>query len=157
MNAQEFLDEILHPTLQKMEMDSPEAEKLLLMTACHESGGFVYDRQVGGPALSYFQVEPNTLNDLYTNYLDYRPEKKELLDQFKPSEDCTTEEALMDPVFATAAARMIYARVSEPLPELTDDDAMGRYCKKYWNTDAGKATAEKYVNDWLRYKPASFE
>jgi len=156
MDAQQFLDEILKPTLEKMEMHSPAAEKLLLMTACHESGGFVYERQVGGPAVSFYQIEPNTLNDLYENYLSFRPERQALLDQFKPSEDCSLDEALMDRVFATAAARLIYARVAEALPSFDDDEGMGRYCKKYWNTEAGKATPEKYINDWLRYKPENY-
>lgn len=157
MDATRFLEDYLHPTLQKMGMDSPAAEKLLLMTACHESGGFKYDRQIGGPALSYYQIEPATLKDLYENYLAFRPEKQALLDQFKPASDSTFEDDLMDPVYSTAAARLIYARVPERLPDVADDDAMGRYCKTYWNTAAGKATAEKYVADWLRYKPAAFD
>lgn len=156
MNARQFLEETLRPTLHKMEMYSPAAEKLLLMTACHESGGFVYDRQVDGPALSYYQIEPATLNDLYENYLSFRPERQALLDQFMPEEDIR-DEGLMDAVYATAAARLIYTRVPEALPEFADDDGMGRYCKKYWNTEAGKATAEKYINDWLRYKPDDYE
>lgn len=155
MDARQFLDETLRPTLEKMDMHSPAAEKLLLMTACHESGGFVYDRQVGGPALSYYQIEPATLNDLYGNYLGFRPERQALLDQFMP-EGSAREDALMDAVYATAAARLIYTRVPEALPDFADDEAMGRYCKKYWNTEAGKATPEKYINDWLRYKPDDY-
>ena len=69
------------------------------MTACHESGGFRYDRQVGGgPALSYYQIEPDTLFDLYKNYLGYRPERKGLLDQFLPADSTGPETALMDSV-----------------------------------------------------------
>ena len=156
-DAKEFLESTLRPTLMDMDMLSRSAEKLLLMTAAHESGGFRHARQIGGgPALSYYQIEPDTLVDLYRNYLGYRPERKGLLDQFLPADSTGPETALMDPVYATAAARMIYYRVPEPLPDMEDDTEMARYWKTYWNTHLGKGTGEKFLDDWNRYKPEGY-
>ena len=152
MNATEFLEQTLRPTLLKMEMHSPAAEQLLLMTACHESGGFRYDRQVGGgPALSYYQIEPATLKDLYTNWLHYRPERKALLDSFLPAGWDSPEQALMDPVYATAAARMIYMRVPEPLPKMGDYGDAARYWKTHYNTTKGKGTEAKFFLDAMHH------
>lgn len=152
MKASTFLKDILCPTLLKMEMHSPAAERLLLMTACHESGGFKYDRQEGGgPALSYYQIEPDTLKDLYRNYLRFRPDMQAVLDRFKPTADCTPEQALMDPVYATAAARMIYRRVPQRLPALDDYMGMARYWKTFYNTPLGKGTEGKFLADAIKH------
>lgn len=166
MDAKEFLENSLRPTLIEMDsmpnsteidMYSLAAEKLLLMTACHESGGFEYrHQQGGGPALSYFQMEPSTLNDLYKNYLSYHPDLRDMLDSYLP-EGMSPEEALEKvDAYACAATRLQYSRFSEALPEASDDWAMAGYCKKYWNTDAGKATQQKYYDDWQTYKPDGY-
>jgi len=157
MNASDFLADTLRPTLHEIGMYSPSAEKLLLMTACHESAGFKYRRQVGGPALSFFQMEPNTLTDLYDNYLSYRPDRLAMLDQYRPLPLSHTEALERIDAYACAAARLQYSRVKEPLPEASDDWGMAEYCKEHWNTTAGKATPQKYYDDWLRYKPEGYE
>lgn len=152
-NADDFLKSVIHPVLDRMGMNSSAAAKLLMITACHESLGFRYRRQVGGPALSFFQIEPDTLDDLYENYLKYRPGRQMLLDQYLP-DDMTRVEALEKrDDYACAAARLIYARVPAPLPEVGDVAGLAAYCKRYWNTDLGAATPEKYLADFERYGP----
>ncbi len=151
--ADDFLRDVIEPVLMDMAMDGAQAEKILMMTACHESMGFRYRAQVGGPALSFFQIEPNTLDDLYTNYLAYRPDKQALVDAYLP-EGMDRLEALENvDKYACAAARMLYWRVPEALPAVTDDEGMAEYCKKYWNTEMGAATAQKYLDDYRLYGP----
>lgn len=158
MDARQFLQDILRPTLIAMDMASGRAEKLLLMTACHESGGFRWERQLqGGPARSFYQIEPATLKDLYLNYLRFRPALRERLDAFLPYAGCEDPEAaLMDRSYATAAARMIYWRDPQPLPDMDDDAAMAATWKRWWNTTKGKGTVEKFLDDWARYKPEGY-
>ncbi len=156
MDAEEFLTQSIQPVTKQMDMYSNAAEKLLLMTACHESGGFKYRAQVGGPALSYYQIEPNSLNDLYDNYLAYRPDREALVNSFLPDGMERLDALENDDDYATAVARMMYARVSEALPAEDDDVAMSEYCKKYWNTEAGAATAQKYLDDYNLYKPEGY-
>lgn len=157
MNANELLETTIRPVLQRMDMWSRSAEKLLLMTACHESMGFRYKEQLGGgPARSYYQIEPDTLKDCYVNYLQYRPERKGLLNHFYPG-DVSLEEALLDDRYATAAARMIYARIAEPLPPADDEVNLARYWKTHWNTPLGKGTQTRFLQDWEEYKPEGYE
>ena len=156
MQAETFLSDTLRPVLAEMDMWSASAEKLLLMTACHESMGFKHKKQMGGgPARSYFQIEPNTLEDLGENYLRHRPHKLIFLQKFEPIADSFAD-MLMHDRYAVAAARMIYSRVPEPLPDVDDNDGMARYWKSYWNTYLGAGTVEKFLDDWDRYKPEGY-
>ena len=67
-------DCVIAPALDKIGLWSRSAEELVLGTTIIESG-LTYIRQWGGgPALGLWQVKPSTQNDLYTNFLNYRPE-----------------------------------------------------------------------------------
>ena len=124
------------------------------MTACHESGGFrTRIQDAGGPARSFYQIEPDTLKDLHENWLSYRPDRLELIKGYKPKSAETYGEALMDDTFATVAARLIYFRVPQPIPNADDDIAMAEYWKTFWNTHLGKGTVDKFLTDWVTHRP----
>ncbi|MBL4826112.1 MAG: hypothetical protein JKY66_00095 [Spongiibacteraceae bacterium] len=154
--AESFFRRSITPTIKKLGMWSEAAETILLMIACHESMGFRHRVQQGGPALSYFQIEPDTLDDLYTNYLAFRPEKQTMLDQYLPEGMSRLEALANDDAYACAAARLQLYRVPEALPEADDLEGLARYCKTHWNTDAGKATWQKYLDDFNHNKPEGF-
>ena len=147
MITKHFRNYIIRPTLKAMDMWTPTAENLLLGTAIHESGGLEKIKQDGnGPALGYYQMEPDTLDDLYENYLRFRPNKKKLLDQFKIQALSNKINLRGNQLFATAAARLQYYRVPEAIPEAIYSQAA--YWKKYWNTEKGAGTVQKYMGDW---------
>ena len=74
-----LLDRVIAPALEKIGLWSRAAEELVLGTAIIESG-LTYLKQHGdGPALGLWQVEPATHDDLYTNFLNYRPELGSIL------------------------------------------------------------------------------
>ena len=126
MNADRFLVEVVRPVLREMDMWSWAAEKLLIMTACHESGGFRYRKQVNGPAVSFFQIEPRTFEDIWNRYLMARSDRFAKVVQFLPV-GATARYALEhDDKFACAVARMKYAAVPDPLPDVTDDEGLAR-------------------------------
>ncbi|WP_417451267.1 hypothetical protein [Kordiimonas sp.] len=152
-DANTFLARVIIPVLADLGMDSPAAEKLLMMTAAHESMGFRYRVQVGGPALSYFQIEPATLEDLYVNYLSFRRGRQAMLDAYLPDGMSRTQALEQDDHYACAAARLLYARMPEALPDVADDMALAAYAKRNWNTSYGNATPEKYLDDFINYGP----
>lgn len=152
-NGDNFLNDVIIPVLDKVDMRTAEAEKLLMMTATHESMGFRYRQQINGPALSFFQIEPATLNDLYENYLSFRPDRQAVLDSFLPEGMERLEALEKNDDYACCAARFIYWRVPEAIPPVADDGKMAAYAKKYWNTEEGKATAKQYLDDFERYGP----
>lgn len=146
MTPAQFREFIIRPILQDMNLWSKEAEDLMLGTAIHESDGMARITQYNGPALSYYQMEPATLNDLYENFLDYRPEKKALLDQYKISHLSPEQNLITNMAYATAAARLNYYRVKESIPKSLNGQA--HYWKKYWNTIYGKGSQEQYLAHW---------
>ena len=74
MLASQMLSLVIRPALEKLSLWSLSAEELVLGTAIVESG-LTYLKQHGdGPALGLWQVEPATHDDLYTNFLNFRPE-----------------------------------------------------------------------------------
>ena len=59
---------IIKPTLDSLQMYSQAAEELLVFTCACESLGGTYLKQVKGPALGIYQMEPATYQDIWENY-----------------------------------------------------------------------------------------
>ena len=123
---------------------SESAIRLLCMIAAHESGGFTYSRQVKGPALSLFQMEPRTFRDLTT----YCQRKRF---SFSAELPCSPMRLVFDPPFAAAMGRAFLLRIPRALPQPDDIEGLAQYAKQYWNTRYGKATPDDYANAWQRY------
>ncbi len=160
MSGDDFLMKVVRPAISHMNMYSVAAEKLLYMTAAHESMGFRYNKQVNGPALSFFQIEPPTLRDVFWRYSADRPAIRRGLIELLPPDyplpltDEYLERALLEhPMFAAAIARVRYWMVPEALPSAFDEQGLAEYAKEHYNTHLGKATAQRYYDDYHRYAP----
>ena len=145
MKVSEFKD-CIHDTLLPLGYNDQTAEKLLLGTALHESGGLQYVKQVNGPALGFFQMEPATLRDLLNNWLAYRPDKKKFLANHTNLGQSLENNLRMNIPFQILAARFQYMRFKERIPSTVEGQA--RYWKEYWNTHKGKGTTEQYIQAW---------
>ena len=125
---------------------SDEARELLMLTAAHESHMGTYLEQKEGPALGIFQMEPATFRDIEDNYLFYRDELRKHVDWFFVFPE-DPQELVWNLKAAIVMARIHYLRVAERIPLGTEDQAA--YAKKYWNTEAGKATAKDYHEAYI--------
>jgi hypothetical protein len=123
---------------------NPAVVELMCMIVAHESMRGRYRRQVNGPALSLFQIEPDTHDDIWQN----GPSMKLRAARFGIVQNVSMLET--DDSYAIFMARHHLMRDPNPVPKTPED--MARYCKSYWNTDSGKATAEKYLSDWEAWK-----
>lgn len=121
----------------------PEAVELLMMTCAHESLLGTHRRQIKGPALGIFQMEPDTFNDILKNFVEYRKVLKDIVGHRK------AEELVDDDVLAIKMARILYFRAPESIGNTKEEWAA--LAKKRYNTVAGKATEAKYLEDYLRY------
>ena len=152
---QQFLSQFILPALDHLfaAQSSPAAAQLLLATALHESGGLHYRRQVGGgPARSYYQIELATHDDIWQNYLRYRPSlAKSVRSLLSGSNADLAHELEFNDKYSTAIARLKYQRVPEPLPSFGDLSAMASYWKRYYNSIYGKGTPGKFLDDWHHY------
>jgi len=172
--ANELKELVIIPTLQYLEMNSESAVNLLLGTAAQESQLGKYLKQIKGPALSIYQIEPRTHEDTWKNFINFRSELKDkmisllcgnCIGNTVVKSDGTTRlskhvnfsnewfnlNLVGNLFYATAIARLIYYRVPESLPDFSDVVALARYYKKYYNTVGGKATESQFVYNYTKY------
>ena len=142
----QFDSYVIEPTLHALELHSPAAVELVLGTAIQESR-LTYLKQIGGgPALGVCQMEPATHDDIFDNYLNYRPELRSLVMALTVTGEA--DEMVTNLAYAVAMCRVHYLRVPHPLPEAGDVAGMAAYWKNFYNTPLGAGTVEEYIENW---------
>lgn len=149
LNIKQFRELIIKSTLNDLLLYSENAEELMVFTCAAESLGGTYLQQVGGPALGIYQMQPETFNDIWQNYLQKNNRLLMMLLSnfhitFTPSED----RLIYDLRLATAMTRIFYARIREPLPSAEDTNAIWDYYKKYYNTENGAAEKDASISKY---------
>ena len=145
MLASQTLALVIRPALEKLSLWSLSAEELVLGTAIVESG-LTYLKQHGdGPALGLWQVEPATHDDLYTNFLNYRPELGGKLIELRAAGLSLDENLATNLMYGAAVCRLCYYRKPDALPEAGDIEGQASFWKEHYNTIFGKGTVSKYV------------
>lgn len=140
INYIQLRDLIIKPALDDLVLYSVNAVELLLFTCAAESHGGHYLHQLKGPALGIYQMEPKTYNDIWQNYVAFHNDiRLRLIHGFGISAFPTEDRLIYDLRFATAMARIHYARITEPIPNSDDVYALWDYYKTYYNTNSGKA------------------
>jgi hypothetical protein len=151
-DSKQFREQIIIPTLSKLQCYSKAAEELLVFTCAAESVGGTYLKQISGPALGIYQMEPATFTDIWVNYLYHRQDKINLLSlHLGVSKIPYPEQMVYDLRFATAMARFHYLRQKEALPNHDDLEGIWKYYKKYWNTELGKAKKAESIKLYKKF------
>ena len=156
MNAQQLLDCIIKPTLEYMggNYNSKNARMLLLSTAAIESKCGYYIKQVGGPAMGIWQMEPATHNDIWDNCDALRNNVfVDAISQMQIS--CIVDsdiDLVISPMYACAMARLKYAMDPKPLPDYNNIRQVYDYYKRIYNTPLGASTYAKFKQAWLYHK-----
>jgi len=153
-SAEIFAQKIITPVLLDLGMHSGAAVKLLLGTALHESGGLRYHHQDGGPAMGLYQHEPNTFKDLFNHYLigpdpshPWKPDRLTQLERFaEKGLSVDNQWNLYNARYATAACRLQYYRHPFKLPPSDDLEALAGIYKQFWNSSAGAATEQDFID-----------
>lgn len=151
--ATDLLLGVIRPTLAQLGMPSTVSEQLLLGTALAESGGETR-RQVSGPALGLWQMEPSTHEDCWVSWLRFRPSLAERVLAVAgqgtllvpPPAELLVES---DP-YACAMARVRYLRVGAALPLEGDLAGLAEYWKRWYNTPGGAGEPARWVECWER-------
>lgn len=150
LSVPQFRADILRPTLARMgsQYTGQWAENLILGTIAQESN-FVYIRQTNGPALGLIQMEPDTLDDLYDNYLNYRSHTRKAVDQFLapiPGQKLQLQSNL---AYMCAVCRMHYWRVPFNIPETVPK--LAAFWKRHYNTEKGRGTAVDFLVNYRKF------
>lgn len=171
INPQHFRELVVEPTLKDMAevfpgADNPMAVELLMDTAAHESHMGTYLKQVSGPALGVYQMEPATHDDIWSSYitLQLSTERYYFIERVLPITvqqgmqndeiDAPPHSILVtDLRYATVMARLAYYRQSFTWPDPQDPDWLTKLAeiwKQFYNTSAGKGTVSKFVADYTQ-------
>jgi hypothetical protein len=144
---------VIRPVLKDIGLWSENAEKLVLGTCCVESACGQYLVQIGGgPALGIYQCEPATHEDIWTNFLRFRPElAAKVRHLIINCTDALHDELCGNLYYATAMCRVHYCRFPEPIPDTLLGQA--QFWKLRYNTVLGAGTVEDYVAAWRRFVP----
>lgn len=152
LNHEQLRNLIILPSLSKLQHYSEDASELLVFTCAVESEGGTYLKQIKGPALGIYQMEPNTYNDIWQNFIRKRSDIALILSsQFNAYRMPDEQRMIYDLEFATIMARLFYLRINEVLPKSTDIEEMYDYYKKYWNTEKGASTKQKSIKAYKKF------
>ena len=146
IKIEHFLDEVVIPTLKELDMYSEEACLLVVGTAIQENRLHYLKQIPSGIAKGICQMEEATHDDIWDNFLKYKPEIKEKLMGLTNQSMDLVDQLKGNLYYAVAMCRIHYYRVSEPLPN--DLAGMARYWKKYYNTELGKGTVEEFIHNY---------
>jgi len=147
---------IIEPVLIHLNKRSDAAIQLLLGTAAVESNLFRI-RQIGyqldslNGAYGLWQMELFTYDSLFNDYLNYRAALKTKVLSFYDKNCSVPQNLINNHFYACAMARVKYLTVPERLPKFNDIEAMAVYWKKYYNTEEGKGTVIKFIENYKKY------
>ena len=157
INVQQFYELVICPTLEAMGQvrpifDSEVARKLLLVTFCHESDAGTYLKQVKGPALGVYQMEPDTERWIWD--VLFKPKNKDILDVIECDYGSGRPPSIImisDLRYATIMCRLRYWLAPAPLPPTADLKGLVDYWAKYYQTQNDDLKKQECVNDVRKY------
>jgi len=145
------LRQLIRDVLVEIDLHSDSAEELLMMTAATESHLGRYIEQVGGPAEGVFQAEPATIEDIWDNYLGYRPELPTRVIDVIGGGGLSKFALRANLTYQIIMARIHYLRVKARLPAADDIGGLASYWKTHYNTKLGKGTVKKAIESYEYY------
>lgn len=142
---------VIRPALERINLWSATAEDLVLGTGIVESG-YQYLHQIGGPALGFWQMEPATHDDCWTNFISFRPGiEKAMLGMYKAATATIEPEFMIrDLHYAAAMCRIKYYRSPLQLPANGDVSGYARMWKQVYNSAAGAGKEQKFIDQWTK-------
>ena len=142
LDLSQLKHEIVAPALAAIRFSSPDAISLVTGTALAESRG-VYVKQLGtGPALSLWQMEPATHEDIWTNFLAYRADLRGRVSALLSSSG-RLRNLLSNLDYGAAMCRVHYLR--SPLAIPSTAEGMAALHKSHYNSALGAANASENV------------
>lgn len=140
---------VIESTLKEIGLFSSEAVSLLMGTAAQESGFGRYIKQIKGPALGIFQIEPNTFNSICNDFLAYNDDLRFLVWDVCNIREFDAQDLDTNLELSICFARLKYYTIPASIP--TDLDGQAAYWKKYYNTIYGAGTVDEYISNYNKF------
>jgi len=153
LDVKQFRELVVRPTLEQIDLWSEAAENLVVGTAVQESRLRFLKQRGGGPARGVYQIEPATEDDVWVNFLEYRPALYRTVANIRGpvGHGASPDPLIYSLAYATAICRVIYYRRPEPLPAADDIPGLAAYWKQHYNTPRGAGTAMEWEDNYRRY------
>ena len=135
------LSQIIYDALHSLDLYSESALKLLLGTCAQESHFGTYRKQIHGPAVGIFQMEPNTFNWLKDKYKA----------KFPSINDYEINDLEFNDKAAAIFCRLRYLADPHPLPPADNLNAIATYWKRVYNTYLGSGTVQEFLDNYRRF------
>ena len=117
--------------------------QLILATSMIESNMGQLHKQIKGPALGIFQMEPRTEKCIWDNYLKYNQSLKKKIEELKGKKINNLSHLQSNLGYSIAMTYIHYKRTGKKPPNSNDKLAIVKFHKKFYNTDLGKSSHEK--------------
>ena len=144
----EQLRDLIERTLKEVDLYSEDAVNLLMGTAAQESHLGTYIRQINGPALGIFQMEPNTFKDIKVNFLHGKYDLQSKI-RIQMNGEQYAYELEWNLKLAIIYCRLHYLRKPGTLPSTIE--GMAAYWKQHYNTYLGAGTEEQFIANYKKY------
>ena len=160
MNKTQLQELVIEPTLMDIPAGySREAVLMAMMCAAHESLRGQYLKQVGGPALGIYGIEPDTYYDTWKHGDSIRKNAVIVgILKHEDDEPPEPEQMMYDLRLATFMFRQRLFMKTEPLPKLSSFISREQwlaeaslYLKEHWNSIHGAAEEMSYKSDYIRW------
>jgi hypothetical protein len=155
IQARDLMNVVIKPSLNAFGAFQDNVGQLLLGIAAQESQMGSYLKQIEGPALGVWQMEPATHRDIHQNFLVYRPELRSNIYMVCGMEDDNQippdSTMAFNLCYGCAMARVKLLRSKDPLPFFNDIAGQAIYWKNNYNSLAGKGDVAAYLNNYARF------
>lgn len=140
---------VIRPALLTIGLHSPAAETLVLATGLVESEYAALRQHGGGPALGFWQMEPATCDDCWTNFLDFRPQLKAKVLMLMVRTESRIDQLAWNLRYGAAMCRIKYRRAPGALPDADNAPRMAAYWREFYNsTAAPHDRSQDFIDLW---------
>lgn len=157
IQAKDLMDCIIRPALSAFGVFQDNVAQQLMGTAAQESQMGSYLKQIEGPALGIWQMEPKTHFDIHKNFLSYRKDMRSdiyktcgMVD-YGDSQTPPDSALITNLSYACLMARIKYLRCKDALPAFGDTQAQAIFWKNNYNSGIGKGDTEAYMINYERF------
>jgi len=154
INKEHLIDNLIIPALTPLSMATPSGVMMMARTCAVESDLCTNWVQLGnGPAKNPWGVEPATFDFIWDKYLLRRKDLKDIvIDSCNLLQKPYYNDLTYNIRLCIQIARLKYWTVEDALPDADNMRGQGVYWKKYYNTEGGRGTVDKFIAKSIIYR-----
>ncbi len=151
LDVNQFREVIVLPALHGLQLYTKELAELLVFTCAVESAGGTYIKQIHGPAVGIFQIEPAVFTELWVNCIIRNPSYINLLTMNFHVHQMPKPDELMTDLKLSAAICGLYYKWKKVNPLQMDAEYLWGLYKEFYNTKNGKAEHETSLKAYAKF------